>query len=167
MTTSINDYVDVAARLRELGCVEPTGLAILPANLDSAESYSELRNVSEAATVRTLFRNEELPFQDIHGERPKLPYIKNNSFEWVAPTIFVAASLWSENPNAVSVALSVIANYATDVFKGVTGKKTVKLDIVVESKKTKTTSTTTKKISYEGASRWNQGSHSGGRGCSK
>jgi len=107
-----------------------------------------LRNLSEAATVKTLFRSAELPYQDIYGSKPRPPYIQNNSFEWVAPTVFITAALMSQHPHAVSVALSVIANYATDFFKGSTNNNTVKLDIVVERKKT----TLSKKITYEGPS---------------
>ena len=146
MKTTITEYLNVGQKIADLGCQFPTGLALLPANFESAMSSADFRQVSKAATVKTLFRNAGLPHGDITDKGQRPPYIHNNSFEWVAPTVFVSAALFSENPNYVSIALSVIANYATDFFKGMTGTKTVKLEIVVEQTKARTC----KKLSYEG-----------------
>jgi len=52
----------------------------------------------------------------------------------------------SQNPAAISVALSVLANYVTDLFKGTVGSKKVSLDIYVE----KTDKKTVTKIKYTG-----------------
>ena len=43
-------------------------------------------------------------------------------------------ALLSETPALVSIALGVIANYVTDLFKGVPGKHTARLHVVVEQK---------------------------------
>ena len=67
-------------------------------------------------------------------------------FEWVAPTLFISASLWSQNPMAVSIALNVISNYITEFFKGSAGTKSVKLEIIVERK----TNYSCKKLKYQG-----------------
>lgn len=146
MTTDVTEYLNVSQKLADLGCRYPNGLALLPANFESATSIADFRQVSEAATVKTLFRNAGLPHDDIVERDQRPPYIQNNALEWVAPTLFISAALLSENQHSVSVALSVIANYATDFFKGISGKKSIKLDVVVE----KTKSKTCKKISYEG-----------------
>ena len=55
-----------------------------------------------------------------------------------------------QNPNILSVALSVIANYVTDLFKGLPQPARMKLSVVVETKTTKTTTTVTKKIDFDG-----------------
>jgi len=47
---------------------------------------------------------------------------------------------------AVSIALNVIGNYLTEFFRGIPGKKRVRLNIVVEKKRDRTC----KKISYDG-----------------
>lgn len=146
MTTNISDYLNVGKKMADLGCLYPNGLALLPANFESATSITDFRQVSEAATVKTLFRSAGLPLDEIVEKDQKPPYIQNNAFEWVAPTLFISAALLSENQNYISVALGVISNYATDFFKGMSGKKCIKLDIVVERTKTKTC----KRISYEG-----------------
>ena len=146
MTTQISDYPNVSERLAALGAKYPSGLALLPANFESANSIAEFRQVSEAATVKTLFRNAGLLQSDLVEKAQRPPYIQNNAFDLILPTVFVSAALWSENQNYISVALSLIANYATDFFKGLSGTKNVKLDVVVERSKSKTC----KRISYSG-----------------
>lgn len=146
MAIASSDYLNVSKRMAELGCRYPRGLAFLPVNFESASSIAEFRQVSEAATVKKLFRGAGLPHDEIVEQAQKPPYVQNNSFEWVAPTIFVSAALISENPHCVAIALSLIANYATDFFRGIGGRKSVKLDVVVERTSTKTCT----RISYEG-----------------
>lgn len=139
MTANITDYVNVATKMADLGCLYPQqGLALLPVNFESATSIADLLQASETATIRKLLLAEGLPVDDIVDRSQRPPYIKNKQYEWVAPTIFVTASLYSRNPAFVSVALSVLANYATDFFKGESGTHEVKLDIVLEKKKSET-----------------------------
>ena len=146
MTTNVSDYLSVSEKIADLGCRYPIGLALLPENFESASSISEFRQVSEAATVKTLFRNAGIPNEDIVGEGQRPPYIQNNAFEWVAPTLFISAAFYSEKQQYIDVALGVIANYATDFFKGMSGKNQIKLRIIIEKTKTKTC----KKILYQG-----------------
>lgn len=146
MTTTISEYIDVRQRISELGCISPTGLALLPSNFETASAVSDFRQVSESATVRTLLRTSEVPLDEIFSKDRRPPYVQNNSFEWVAPTLFVSVGVLSQNVSYLSVALSVIANYATDFFKGMSGDNEVKMDIVVERSK----SNVCKKITYKG-----------------
>lgn len=146
MTTTISDYIDVRQRIAELDCYNPTGLALLPTNFDSAPIVSDFRQVSESATVRTLFRTAKIPLDEIVSKDRCPPYVQNNAFEWVAPTLFVSVGILSENTTYLNVALGVIANYATDFFKGMSGGHEVRMDIVVERTKSKVC----KKITYKG-----------------
>jgi hypothetical protein len=147
MTTSVSDYPSVADRLAALSCTFPsTGIALLPLNFESASSIAEFRQTSEVSTLKTLLRNSGIPYSEIIKRSERPPYVHNNAFEWVAPTIFIAAGLLSQSPDVISVALSVIANYATDFFKGMGKETAVKLEVVVETTKTKTC----KRISYVG-----------------
>jgi hypothetical protein len=146
MNITTEDYVRVDSRAAEIGCQRPTGMTLLPENFQSATSYAELRQLSEAATVRTLFRTNGLPLYDVLDPSKPVPYIQNNSFGWVGPTLFVSWALVSENPTVVTVALGVIANYLTDFLKGISGKTEVSLSIVVE----KRTDRTCKRITYKG-----------------
>lgn len=146
MTTTISEYIDVRQRISDLGCLSPTGLALLPSNFETAPTVSEFRQGSESATVRTLLRTSEVPLDEIVSKDRRPPYVQNNAFEWVAPMLFVSVGVLSQNASYLSVALSVIANYATDFFKGMTGDNEVQMDIVVERSKSKVC----KKISYKG-----------------
>jgi hypothetical protein len=133
-------------RLRLLGCRHPTGLALLPTNLEQASTISELRQVSAAATVKTLLRNSGITLDEIVDRDQRPPYIQNNALEWIAPTIFVSWMVLSENPQLLSIGLGMIANYATDFLRGMPGGKSVKLDIIVESKGGKNY----KRVAYDG-----------------
>jgi len=50
------DFVDVAARARELGCRIPFGIALLPGNFATAASAAELRYHKAAPEVRSAWR---------------------------------------------------------------------------------------------------------------
>jgi hypothetical protein len=145
VTTTVAEYIDVRGKIAQLGCRNPEGMALLPINLESAASMAELLQASEAATIRKLLVAEGIPLDDILDRRRRPPYVKNKSFEWVAPGLFVSASLYSQNPALVSVALGVVANYATDFFKGMSGEHEVSLNIIVERK-----NRTYRKVSYLG-----------------
>ena len=145
MKTNISDYIQVFEKLEELGCSYSEGIAILPVDFEAATPTTSLKQLSQASTIKKLFRNSGIPYSEIRQENEKSGYIQNNAFEWVAPTLFVSASLLSTNPEIISVALGVTTNYLTDFFKGFSGKKKVKLEMVVE-----TASGTCKRISCEG-----------------
>lgn len=146
MSTKISDYANVEQRIEELGCIYPNGFAVLPVNFESAASIADFRSVAEAATVKTLLRSAGLPLDDIVERAARPPYISNHSYDWVAPTLFVSLALLSQNPHFVAVALSTIANYLTDFFRGGASKKTIKMNIVVE----RAVSRSCKKVTYEG-----------------
>jgi hypothetical protein len=146
MATTITDYIDVSRKAADLGCSCPQGMALLPVNFESAASVADLLQAAEAATIRKLLVAEALTVDDITDKSQRLPYVKNKSFEWVAPVLFVSASLCSQNPALVAVALNVLANYATEFFQGMGGGvHEVNLEIVVGNK-----NKTYKKITYKG-----------------
>jgi hypothetical protein len=147
ITTTVSDYIQVDVRAAELGCRCPTGIAILPEYFETAPDYTHLRQRSEAATVKTLFRTNGLLLDEFLPPSERVPYIQNNSFEWVGPTLFISSALMTENPLAVSAALGVLSNYLTDFFKGMSGEKKAKFNIVVEKKENRLY----KKLSYEGS----------------
>lgn len=57
VTVETNDYVDVAARARELGCQVPVGIALLPGNFATAASAAELRYHEATPEVRSAWRS--------------------------------------------------------------------------------------------------------------
>ena len=147
MTVTIADYINVREKATALGGAVTEKIALIPINFESADSAEDLLQPSEAATVKTLFRINQIPLDDLFPTTQKPRYVQNNGFEWVAPTIFVGSSLMSANPELMSLALDVLASYITDFFKGMSGEKTVKLELIVETSKDYTCKT----LRYEGS----------------
>jgi hypothetical protein len=142
----VQDYISVRDRAVELGCEAPRHIAILPVDFATATSATGMLQRSEAGTIRTLFRTNEIVLDELVPKEARGGYVQNNSFEWIAPTLFISGSLWSQDPAAVNLALNVLATYLTDFFKGMPGRKAAKLELVVEKKAGKTC----KKLTYEG-----------------
>jgi hypothetical protein len=85
---NVSKFVNVSERLEELGWVYPrSGMALLPVNIGTAESAEELRQASEAATVKKLLKAGQLPIEDIMNAGQRLPAIKNKHLEWTAPIL--------------------------------------------------------------------------------
>lgn len=147
MPITTSEYIDVKAQALKLGCNVPAELALLPINFDTAENKGELVHEDAVLTIRKLWRQAGITETKLEKEGEKFPYEQRKSFEWVTPIIFVSASLLSQNPDLVSVALNVISTYLTDYFKGIVGDKTVKFDIIIEQNK----QNKSERIHYEGS----------------
>ena len=150
MSIEITDYLDVGQRASDLGLKGPEGVCILPRRFGSAKDVGELVHESSALGLKTLFRKADLPITVYQPDGTKIPYLQENDITWVGPVLFFSYAAISQNPNIVSVALSVIANYVTDLFKGSPEPGRAKLSLVVETHTTKTTTTVTKKIDFDG-----------------
>ncbi len=150
MPIEITDYLDVGRRASDLGVKTPEGLCILPRLFASAKDVAELVHESSALDLKALFREAGLPVAVYQPDGAKIPYLQENDITWVGPVLFVSYAALSQNPHILSLALSVIANYVTDLFKGLPQPARMKLSVVVETKTTKTTTTVTKKIDFDG-----------------
>jgi hypothetical protein len=128
------DFVDVDTRASALGLNAPTGLCLLPYNFEDAATAGELLYQGDAATVRILFRQAGVVETRLEPEGKRTPVLHQKSVDLVVPTLFVAGSMLTENPTAVNVALSVLANYITDFFKGHGSDKRVRFSIVTKDK---------------------------------
>jgi hypothetical protein len=144
MSISVRDYIDVEERASELGCAVPTAIAIMPENFEWAPSRDYLHVRAEGATVQTLLRNFDYPVASLRPPGERSISIHNKSIDWQA-TIFVAASLISENPDLPSMMLELIKRYLGEVFKA-DPSKGVKLTVITE----KTSKRVFKQITYEG-----------------
>lgn len=150
MSIEISEYLDVRHRASALGLKAPEGICLLPRRFGSAKDVTELVHESSALDLKTLFREAGLPITVYQPDGTKIPYLQENDITWVGPLVFFSAVAISQNPHIVSVALSVIANYVTDLFKGSPEPARAKLSVVVETHTTKTTTTVTKKIDFDG-----------------
>ena len=144
----VSDYIDVSRKLEELGCAPPEGIGILPERFDTCTSADKPSLLRRTYTVVRLFEDNNIPVSIIEKEgQPVSDTTYIASSEWftgVGPTFLISAALLAENPHIISLALSVLANYLTDPFKGVKGGR-ADLEIVTE-KVEKDGSKTYKKI---------------------
>jgi hypothetical protein len=105
----IVDYVDVAARARELGCRVPTGIALLPGNFATAANAGELRYHEVAAEVRSAWRHIGLkdtgPRQRLRQDVAVSPAASGQP---VPLTVFFGLGLVATH-NAVLHALTAVA----------------------------------------------------------
>ena len=138
----VSNYPNVSSKLKELGCSPPKGIGILPKRFDTLTSTDDFAQVSLTGPVVKLLKENKIPVSIIKRGGQTLPTSHTASSGWVAPTLLVSAALWLQNPEAVSLALGVVANYLADRFKGTKAE----LDIVLPEDGSRPC----KKISYKG-----------------
>jgi hypothetical protein len=130
-----SSFVNVTEKAIALGCNIPTCITILPRNFEIADAKTELIHERDAPTVRSLWRQAGVVETPLEGANERFPRISEHGLvEWISPAIFVSAMLASQNPEVMSVALGVISNYLTDLFKGTAIIPRTRLSIVVQKK---------------------------------
>lgn len=133
MGTTFQDFANVGARARELGCQQPVGLSLLPRNFAEAESRDQLTHDATGLSIRAALRAAAVTESRLEPEGERWPAAQEDAFEWVGPTLFVAFSWISQSPEALSVALGVVSNYVTELFRGTpSAKQNANLKLVVE-----------------------------------
>lgn len=132
MPVEIDRFVDVVERCTALGLGAPDGLSFLPRNLATATSRGDLLHESAVMTLRVLFRQGGVTEDRVDRDGIRIPVIQENAADLLLPTLCVGSLLMSDNPNAVNIALNIIASYAVDFFKGLGGNRGVKFSIVIK-----------------------------------
>jgi hypothetical protein len=115
----ISSYSNVKAKAEFLGCNPPRDLAILPSNFGSAQAKTSLHYEPVAYLLRQLFIDNgivETPLER-EGERFLLHLQESEILDWVLPTLFVSYAFVSQNPRVIAVALNVIANNVSELFR--------------------------------------------------
>lgn len=130
----VSDYIDVSRKLEELGCSQPEGIGILPDQFDSLTPEGTFAPLRRAFDVKHLLEDKQIPVSIIGKEGQDVLSTHIASSEWftgVGPTFLISAALLAENPHIISLALNVLANYLTEIFKGAR-EGNASLEIVVE-----------------------------------
>ncbi len=142
----VSPFPNVRGRLVRLGASEPTSLlTILPHNLASVDSKTDLLYSPEAATIRSLLRANDVPYGDLFSKEERPPYLHLRSADWRPPVLFLAYAL-TQDPGSVLSVLELVAGYAAKATTALLKRPVAKLQVVVErSKKGACT-----KIDYEG-----------------
>lgn len=132
MGVEIEEYINVVERANDLGLNAPTGISILPRYFSSAEKKEDLVYEVSSLDIRTLWKKEGVEEDRLDSDGDSIPYISEKSADWVGPTIFLGVSLLSEDNVLISIALNVIGNYLSDLFRGALKKPSISLDVVAE-----------------------------------
>lgn len=146
MATTVSDCIDVRERARGLGLEEVADFSLLPLKLDSATSSRDLIHHQDALTIGKLLIESGVEIQQLRTPNDgKVGFQK--SADWIGPTIFVGASLLSQNPMLIDVAMNVIGSYVSDMLmvqKSSGGR--ARLSVIVEQSRNRRF----RKIDYEG-----------------
>lgn len=120
MSISIRQLQDLQERAIFLGCEIPEGICVFPRNFEVAETLEDLEYDDTAQTVKKLLMQA-----GVSSEGLKLP---NNNYLQLrenlpAICLFVGWTIGTQDPTSVQLAINVIGNYLTDVFKGLRGER--------------------------------------------
>ncbi len=130
VTVDTTDYVDVAARARELGCRAPVGVALLPGNFATAAGAAELRYHEGAGEVRAAWRSIGLI-----DAGPILNHRPARGREAVGPDLplvaFFGRELRTCPTNLITYALGAVASVLS-IHAGHAGPSEVRFDAIVE-----------------------------------
>jgi hypothetical protein len=92
-------------------------ILFLPLNWGSDEDKPVYAPSTDS--VVKLFAQKGIPSNAVSSLSTETLLKDERAMDWLAPTLCVTALMFAQNPIAVSLALTVIANYATDLFKGI------------------------------------------------
>jgi hypothetical protein len=144
MSVQIEDYINVAERAAELGCLAPAGITIMPENFDAVDKREDFKVREEGSTIRTLLRNNGFQIGDLLPAGERVPSIHNKSADWMA-LISISTSMVANNPELISTAIDLIQVYLKDFFKSEQAKS-IKMAVISE----RTSDRVYKKLTYEG-----------------
>jgi len=95
----------------------------------SAERKEHVYPSTVDSVVKLLMQNE-VPVDTLDPIDATTALQDNRGLDWIVPTFVVSGLLLTQNPMLISVALGIIANYVTDLFKGLKDDPEVKLNII-------------------------------------
>lgn len=137
---------DVRARASSLGLNDLADITFLPRYFWDADDSNQLVHEASVSTISVLLRQSGLQPEKLRNGSENIPLIHENAFDWIAPVIFFSAALLTHDPNAISIACGVMGNYVTEFFRGRNRPENIKVELLIETTKSKKV----KKFTYEG-----------------
>lgn len=129
------EYIDVVAHARRLGMANFADVTILPAQLESATGVDDLNHTRWTEEVVEALRKEGINATALNTPDEKVQPAIHKGLTWHLPILFFTASYLIDNPNIVSLALGVLANYFTDQLKRIgAGEKNVRVGVAIQTK---------------------------------
>ncbi len=135
-----------AETLSKLGVSLDHGIYLAPLNLFREEDTKALYYPDSKKTISKVFRKAKLEVNLIDAGNLKRKYLQQNSIEWLGPVLIFTYQALQSNPHITSIALGVVANYLTDLFKGRSSGVNIKMSAVLEQ----TTDRKYAEFKYEG-----------------
>jgi hypothetical protein len=125
-----------------------SSLTLLPVNYYDSKSETDPIFSSTTVTVKKLLASNNINVSIALGpnDGTTMRELDQRGAEWFGPVLLVSSLLLSNDPNALNVALSIIANYLTQLFAGSPGKAHLKVIVVDEEKSIRKT------LEYKGPS---------------
>lgn len=139
------EEINISGIFEKLAIKHPEEIAIVPENLTEVERVEQFVFPEMAGQINKIMKNNQLSVAILGGQLGALRSRKNADI--FLPAIYFGASLLSENPTVVNVALNVISNYVTDFLKGTFGQSKVAFEIYIETKGSKKV----QRINYKGS----------------
>ena len=136
MSLQTRDFVDVAARARDLGCRVPVGIALLPGNFPTVANSGEFCYHAATPHVRSAWQS--IGLEDEGPEARKSPW--PDHAEDTSPAaqdaqvplaVFFGADLLAGSPWRVTVALGMVSSVFASHSRSASPRE-VRLDVVVE-----------------------------------
>ena len=89
-------------------------------------------------SVVKLLKQKNIPVDTLHPIDATTLLQDNRAIDWISPTVVISSLLLTQQPDLVSIALNIISNYVTDIFKGINADPKVKLNILQVAENGKT-----------------------------
>ena len=147
------EYIDVEARLKELGLPESNGLMVLPRNFETAKPGDALQYQSTLPDIERLLAKTNLPVAKVPDEI-KTEQIEDRDIAWVVPVIYVSYEVINNNPEWAKILFENIVEYLKKRYSEVFENKQVQIDLVKQNLKDKKTGAFTyERYQYKGNGR--------------
>jgi hypothetical protein len=150
MPIEIKEIPDVESLSASLGISTPVGFCVLPRGFETATAVTDLKHECSALDLRVLLRQENIALTIYQPDGVTIPYLQENDNTWVGPTLFFGVTILTQQPELISVALSVIANFLTEHFRGRPEPGRARFSVIRETTETKTTKKVTNRYDFDG-----------------
>jgi len=127
LSVQTRDFVDLAARSRDLGCRVPVGIALLPGNFATAANPGEFCFHAATTHIRSAWQSVGLEDEGPLGTSPK----SVAGDEQVPLAVFFGADLLAGPPWRLAVALGMVSR-ALSLHPSCASPWEVRFDVVVE-----------------------------------
>lgn len=144
MSYEIENYQEIIDLFTKCNIDLEKDICFIPENLSKTPKCSDFVYSETTSDLRKVFEEDSVLIEYLTDDKPLLRARK--SADWFGPTIFIGFNTLTNNPHLIGVFQSLLSSYLYDFFKGISGGKKVKFEVIIERKKKQEF----KKVKYEG-----------------